>query len=141
VRAIRHMEERRYGSTHSEPRAGWAWVVTFTPQPIYHRGNVLGARCTGGWLSHGRSGHFVEETEISCPYRESNHDFSVSHPAARPCYAGEPANQWKNARCLNLRLVRDVVFSFRRVYRVRLKTVLCDVWERACYLLFSCLVL
>jgi hypothetical protein len=89
----------------------------------------------------GRSGRFVEEREISCSYRESNHDFSVSHPAARPCYAGETANQWKNARCLNLRWVRHVIFRFRRVCRLCLKTVLSDVWERACYLLFSCLPL
>lgn len=91
--------------------------------------------------SHGRSGRCAEERDISCPCRESNHDFSVSHPAARPCYAGETTNHWKTALCLNLRLVRDVIVRFRRVYRLCLKTVPFDVWERACYLLFSCLLL
>lgn len=47
----------------------------------------------------------------------------------------------ETAPCLNLRLVRDVIVRFRCVYRLCLKTVLCDVWERACYLLFSCLLL
>lgn len=90
--------------------------------------------------SHGHSGRCAEEREISCPCRESSHDSSVSHPAARPCYAGETANQWKTAHCLNLRLVRDVIVCFTRVYRLCLKTLLCDVWERTCYLLFSCLL-
>jgi len=94
------------------------------------------------WLGrpHGRPGRCAEEREISCPCREPNHDSSVSHPAARPCYAGETANQWKTALCLNLRLVRDVI-RFRRVYCLCLKPVLCDVWEWACYLMFSCLLL
>jgi len=44
------MEEWRYGSTQSEPRAWWARVVTFTPQPLYHRWSSQDARCIGGWV-------------------------------------------------------------------------------------------
>ena len=89
---------------------------------------------------HGRSGRCAEDRRISCPCRESNNDSSVSYPAVRLFYAGETANQWKTALSLNLLLVREVIVRFRRMYRLCLKTVLCDVWERACYHLFSCLL-
>jgi hypothetical protein len=73
---------------------------------------------------HGRSGRCAEERKSLA--RDGNRTAIPRLPGPAMLVT---ANQCKTALCLNLRLVRDVIVRFRRVYLLCLKTVLCDVWE------------
>jgi hypothetical protein len=59
----------------------WGWVVNFTPQPLYPRGNSL-------WYPLGRNLGEPQSRSGRCggenswPYRDSNFDLSVVQPVA-----------------------------------------------------------
>jgi hypothetical protein len=71
----RYMGEWRYSSTVLDIGTRWRWVVSFTPRPLYPRGNppppFLGTHWIGGWVCL-RAGldHVEKRTILQC--RESN---------------------------------------------------------------------
>jgi hypothetical protein len=81
------MGEWRYSSTSLNLDTRWSWVVTFTPRPLYPRGNCprypLDRRLGG---PQSLSGHYRREN-ISCPCRELNFDSSAVQRVACSLYS------------------------------------------------------
>jgi hypothetical protein len=69
------MGEWKYNSTILALDGGeWSASLScrFTPREA-----APGTRCIGGWLGPRAGLDIMEKRQISCPYRESNPDFSV----------------------------------------------------------------
>jgi hypothetical protein len=79
----------------------WRWVVSFTPWPLYPRGNIPGTNWTVGWVGP-RIDRDVGGGEKSCPYRDSN-----SHPLGRP--ARGPSLFWLHCPVRILPLVESYI--------------------------------
>jgi hypothetical protein len=54
----------------------WWWVVSFTPRPLYRRGETSDANWIGGWVGTRAGMDAVEKRKISCRCRELNADSS-----------------------------------------------------------------
>jgi hypothetical protein len=57
-------------------------MVSFTPLPLYLRGNNPQYALYRVWVGPRDNLNFVEKTEISCSYRKSNPDSSDFKPVA-----------------------------------------------------------
>jgi hypothetical protein len=68
------VREWGYSCAHSST----LWVVSFTTQPLYPRGNVAGTHFTVGWVGS-RISLTQWQRECPCPYREPNRQPIVSH--------------------------------------------------------------
>jgi hypothetical protein len=74
--------EWRYSSTILDLGTSWRWVVSFTPRPLFPRGNrsryVFDKSLSGRQSWYGRRG----EEKICYPCKESNLDSSTVQPVA-----------------------------------------------------------
>jgi hypothetical protein len=81
---LRHEDVR--GSGCIDPRIldlrkSWGWLVNFTPQPLYPRGNWFHTHWIKGWVGP-RTGLDHVEIRKSCPHRDSNFDPSAARLVA-----------------------------------------------------------
>jgi hypothetical protein len=107
----RRMGEWRYSSTILDLSVRWRWLVSFTPQPLYPRGN------SPRYSLDRNLGEPQSRSGLSFPYQESNPGSSVIKPVALSLYRLSCSCSSVAGRALNRLLIDTAAVTTEPVLR------------------------